>query len=96
MVDFLEKASKKGTIKANKNWLTACSYLWQTADTLLQLADMPGGLYQIDANDGANFFEIATHLKEKLGRQHWVIEADDGTPYDQRMIDPRLDLVPIL
>ncbi|MBP9883352.1 MAG: hypothetical protein KBF32_08115, partial [Chitinophagales bacterium] len=65
------------------------------ADTCSQLidlaADCPPSLYQLDANEHWNFFEIATALN-KLHGHPWKVEAVSGEIMDNRMTDARLQL----
>lgn len=89
MIDFLERKMREdGRIQASRRWLTACSFLEDTAGALARLANMPPGLYQLDSNERWSFFEIVSALKRHRGA-HWNVEPSDDFVYDQRMIDPR-------
>lgn len=91
MVDYLDRMQKsQGVIRASSKWLPACSYLEDTADGLLQLAEMDCGLYLLDSNAGGwSFHEIACALRDKQ-RFDWDIRETTEFVQDQRMIDPRM------
>ena len=92
MIDFFEqKMREDGKIAASTRWYPACSFLPDTAAALAKVAGMSPGLYQADSNRRWNFFEIATALNQRHGNR-WDIVSTDDFVYDQRMIDPRLNL----
>jgi dTDP-4-dehydrorhamnose reductase len=93
MIDYLQRQmDESGIIRANVNWKPACSFLDDTCSQLIDLAaDCPPSLYQLDANEHWNFFEIATALN-KLHSNPWKVEAVSGEIMDNRMTDARLQL----
>lgn len=93
MIDYLQRQmDDNGIIRANVNWKPACSFLADTCSQLIDLAaDCPPSLYQLDANEHWNFFEIATALN-KLHNNAWKVEAVSGEIMDNRMTDSRLQL----
>ncbi|MBK6484148.1 MAG: sugar nucleotide-binding protein [Chitinophagaceae bacterium] len=93
MIDYLQRQmDDNGIIRANVNWKPACSFLADTCSQLIDLAaDCPPSLYQLDANEHWNFFEIATALN-KLHGNPWKVEAVSGEIMDNRMTDARLQL----
>jgi hypothetical protein len=54
----------------------------------------PGGLYHLDGNPGLSFYEIATALRDTLGRA-WVVTAVEQPVFDNRMADDLLHITPI-
>jgi dTDP-4-dehydrorhamnose reductase len=95
MIDFFEKQSTKHSeVRASCKWLPACSFVQDTASALAALAIAAPGLYMFDANSKWNFFEIASALNKKHG-DRWKIESTDDFVYDQRMIDPRVAVLPL-
>lgn len=101
MIDFFEKAmAEKGEIAASSKWLPACSFLPDTARALCDLvtnrtADFKPGLYQFDSNVKWNFYDIASALKKYCRKPGWKIRRDDSFVYDQRLIDPRVQMPPL-
>lgn len=91
MVDYFEK---HGTINASRRWLPACSFVQDTAAVLAKLSEKPPGLYMIDGNTKWSFYEIAGALNTKHG-ERWRIVPTDDFIYDQRMIDPRVNVRPL-
>ncbi len=92
MIDYLERNNREnGQVSASTRWLPACSFLPDTAEGLQRLATMDPGLYMLDANRKWNFFEIASALNARHGNP-WKIVPSDDFVYDQRMIDPRLEI----
>jgi dTDP-4-dehydrorhamnose reductase len=63
MVDHcVTRMRDEGRVMASTRWLPACAFLPDTAAALVDLADRPGGLYQVDVNDRWTFFDIARAL----------------------------------
>ncbi len=91
MITFLETQNKdEGKISASSKWKPACSFVWQTAEALRNLAKSRGGTYLVSTNKDLNFYEIATALNKKHGNKWKVVENEDFV-YDQRMIDDRVN-----
>ncbi len=92
MVDFLERqALEHGEIRASRLWFPACSFVADTAEVLIELADFSPGLYMVDSNTHWTFYEIANALNKRHGSR-WIIKPDDDFVYDQRMIDLRVPI----
>jgi dTDP-4-dehydrorhamnose reductase len=92
MIDLFEKQmTASGHINASRKWFPVCSFVRDSAAALSWLATAKPGLYQINSNTRWNFFEIASALNEKHGRR-WNIVANDDFVFDQRMIDPRIQI----
>lgn len=89
MVDFLEKQSQSGSIRASTQWFPSCSYLTETAELLWAMRNFPPDLYQFNTNEGDCFYTIAARLKKALGKTHWNIAKDDEIKGNQLMVDPR-------
>lgn len=100
MIDFFANAMRNdGVVKASRRWKPATSFLGDTADALAWLLGRAAsreltGLSMIDGNRaGHSFYDIATALSAQRHDSRFVIEADDGFVYDQRMIDERVPVV---
>ena len=79
------------TVAASTRWLPACSMLDDTAAALEQVATSRPGLYHVDSNEGWSFFDIAMALRDRA-KADWTITPTFGRAYDQRLLDPRLDV----
>ncbi|MEM7682397.1 MAG: sugar nucleotide-binding protein [Planctomycetota bacterium] len=89
---------RNGVLRPSRRWRPACSFMADTADALLGLADRgEPGVFHVDANAracegrGMTFHEIV----ESLCRKHaldWRIEPNDEYVRDQRLIDDRVKL----
>ena len=95
MVDYLhKKMAENGEIRASTKWLPSCSMLADTARALFQIAQKQPGLYQVNANDRWNFYEIAVALNEIHGNP-WKVTPVENFVYDQRMIDKHVKIPPL-
>ena len=95
MVDYLDRTFKeKGQIDASTRWFPGCSFLPDTAESLVQILKLPPGLYHLDGNPGLNFFEIATGLNRLLGNP-WKVVSVAGLVQNHRMLDPRVSVASI-
>jgi len=95
MIDFLvTRQEREGEIRASKRWKPACSFLQDTVAALTDLVGVTPGTYHVDSNPKWNFYEIATALNEKHGNL-WNIVPTEDFVYDQRMIDPRVEMPPL-
>ena len=90
MIDYLHnKHEAGGEIRASRLWFPACSFIQDTAATLVSLLDMPRGLYQLDENHGWSFAQIARALKEQHGAAWNIVETEEFSQ-DQRMLEQHL------
>ncbi len=80
-----------GPIEASLRWIPACSFIDDTVAALIELAGRGPGLYQIDGNEGWSFYDLAWALKARH-RADWAIVPSFAWAYDQRMLDPRIEL----
>ena len=80
-----------GRVRASTRWIPACSMVDDTAAALLRIARARPGIYHVDANEGWSFYDIACALKQRHNAD-WTIEATADRAYDQRLLDPRLEL----
>lgn len=95
MIDFFDKQQREhGQIGASRKWYPACSFLSDTIEALLKLANGEPGLYQVDSNRRWTFYEIASALNELHGNK-WNIVPNDDFVYDQRMVDDRVPIPPL-
>lgn len=96
MVDFMETQMRdNGKISASRRWYPATSFIVDTVSTMWQLVQRRPSLYMLDSNRRWTFYEIAEALNHLHGSK-WVIEADDSFIYEQRMIDPRVPIPPLI
>lgn len=87
MIDYLERNMREhGEVRASTRWLPACSFLADTAATLVALAGAAPGLYMLDSNTGFSFCEIAQALSARHGNR-WRITPTEDFVYDQRFMD---------
>lgn len=84
-----------GPARLSTRWLPACSMLEDTAEAMLKIACARPGLYQIDGNEGWSFYDIACALRKRHGAD-WNIKPTADRVYDQRMVDPRIVLPPLV
>jgi dTDP-4-dehydrorhamnose reductase len=92
MVDFIAKEIRQmGHIKANVNWLPACSFLPDTIFSIVSLINNTPGIYLLDSNRRWSFYEICIALAKHLNL-NWHIQMDSGIHHDQRMIDTRVNM----
>ncbi len=90
MVDYLEKLSAKGVIKASNLWFPSCSSLSETVQILWSMREFSPDLYQLNTNEGDSFFALIHRLRQALKKTHWLIEESNEFSGNQLMIDPRI------
>jgi dTDP-4-dehydrorhamnose reductase len=99
MIAHLEAQQQQhGLIKASQRWIPACSFMTDTAKALWQLVQAPQpGLHHIDSNqqEAWTYLAIVQKLKERLGYNHWNIQADNEYQHDQRLASPRPNIAPL-
>jgi dTDP-4-dehydrorhamnose reductase len=89
MVNHVESQMKEhGVIRASSRWMTACSFLDDTAAGLARLPDLAPDLYLFDSNRHWSFLQIVEALNHLRGEK-WNVQATEDFVFDQRMIDPR-------
>jgi dTDP-4-dehydrorhamnose reductase len=93
MLNFLSKQqSSKGFIEASSRWYPSCSFLTDTAKTVVHCAlNFSPGIYMANSNTKYSFFEIVNHLKEKY-KTDWIIKGITSFERDDRMIDNRVEI----
>jgi len=93
MFDHLVREhDERGVLRPSARWRPATSFLADTAEALLAVRDLPGGVYLVDGNRCWTFAEIVAALAERHDLS-WRIEPDDSEAafaQDQRMQDDRL------
>ena len=83
-------AREQGRIEASTRWFPACSFLEDTARSLLQILwELPAGLYQVDGNPGLDFHAIASGLSRFHGHR-WPVVPVAGLVQNHRMLDDRV------
>ena len=87
--------AKESPVRASTRWIPACSHLDDTAGALTRIGKAGAGLYHIDGNEGWSFFDIACALKRRHGAD-WSIEPTADRAYDQRLLDARVKLPPLV
>lgn len=92
MLDFLIKQHRqKGYIEASDLWYPSCSFLKDTAKTLVDLAMDKTGLYQLNSNDKYTFYQIVNGLNKQFG-MNWDVRKVNSFGRDDRMIDTRVNI----
>lgn len=84
-----ERMLREGKVTASTRWYPACSFLDDTVEALLRVAEYGPGLYQVDSNQRWTMYEVARALNEHLGRGWEVVPTEDFV-FDQRLVDERL------
>lgn len=94
MIDFFQRKTKElGNVPASHRWMPACSFLEDTCEKLIEVAQyFSPGIYAVDSNERWNFFEIAKALNHLHGHP-WKIVATEDYIADTRMIDERLKMI---
>ena len=98
---MLEHLSKQhdsdGQIAASARWTPACSFMTDTADTLIDLAGRGDpGVYHVDSNAASAlpFDEIVRRLSERHGLG-WRVASNEDFVRDQRLVDERVSIAPL-
>ncbi|MBA3648686.1 MAG: sugar nucleotide-binding protein [Chitinophagales bacterium] len=96
MIDYINQQIEKfDEVRANINWLPACSFLQDTCGKLIEIGlKFDPGMYMIDSNRGWNFYEIVIALNRSHGN-HWKVIPVEENHIDTRMTDERLSMLPL-
>ncbi len=86
---------ERGSVEASTRWIPACSTLEDTAAALHRIAMARPGLYHVDSNDGWSFYDLCVALRARH-EADWEITPTFGRAYDQRLIDPRVEMPPLV
>lgn len=91
MLDHLIRTNQnEGKIVASTNWYQACSFLADTADSLLHaMSHLPTGLYHLDGNPGLSFYDIVTGLSQ-IHHAQWTIRPEERPVQNNLLHDSRL------
>jgi dTDP-4-dehydrorhamnose reductase len=81
-----------GQVEASTLWRPACSFVDDTAQALLRLADQAPGVYLFDSNHGGLSFDRVLQGLSDVHGFGWNVVAHEGYRHDQRMVDPRSGL----
>lgn len=92
---FTNEMKQRGVIQASEHWYPSCSFLQDTAETLLEILIKRGpGIYHLNGNTNYSLYDIAVGLKE-LHDADWQIECTNEPKRDNRMIDSSVQIRPI-
>jgi len=93
MFNFLTNTQEQnGYIEASSRWYPSCSFLEETAKTVVEAAlTYEPGTYMANSNSEFTFYEIVNHLKEKHQTQ-WVVRETTSFVRDDRMFDDRVEI----
>ena len=93
MFDFLAKQqSQNGYIEASSRWFPSCSFLKDTAETIVNTALVqPSGTYLANSNRKYSFYDIVNHLK-KMYHTDWIVRESTSFVRDDRMTDERVHM----
>ncbi len=96
MLDYLERSFQAtGWIDASIHWYQACSFLADTAQSLVDIMQrLPAGLYHVDGNPGLNFYEIVVGLNRLHGNR-WVVNPSTMPVQNNRLVDLHIQVQPI-
>jgi len=93
--------AREGRVAASRRWRPACSFMADTVQALIEVAERPvgarGGVVHLDSNatEAWRFDQIAEALAQACGRTQWRVEAVDGHANDQRLVGGDLLLPPL-
>jgi dTDP-4-dehydrorhamnose reductase len=89
MIAYLKKQMQDhGFIQAPDAIQPACSFIIDSAKAILEVMDLPKGIYQCDSNDGYSQYEIFEYLKS---RHPWIVTKKVTSPKINRtMKDDRI------
>lgn len=90
--------ARDGHVAASRAWRPACSFMEDTAATLVDLAQrrLPG-VHHFDSNavEGHDFAAIVRALKHRFDRSAWVLREHEEYRHDQRLIGGALTAPPL-
>ncbi len=94
MIHFFEdQMLRNGIINVSTKWYPGSSFLTDTAEKLIELADnFPPSIYMLDSNEAWNIHEIAMAVKAEY-KFGWNINPSDAYEFDSRMIDDRIAMI---
>ena len=64
-------------------------------EALVRLMSMRRGLYHLDSNERWSFYDIVSAINQTRGNP-WEVNSDDSFTYDQRLMDIRLAVRPLI
>lgn len=79
---------REGCVAASRAWKPACSFMVDTALSLMNLIDHPTpGVMHLDSNatEGHTFDQIVSALQESFGRTQWQLRVHEDYVHDQRL-----------
>ncbi len=80
---------RDGCVAASRAWIPACSFMQDTAHALLSLChNRASGVVHLDSNadEGLSFVQIVRALRQRFGRERWIVREHDDYRHDQRLI----------
>ncbi|MFM9915106.1 MAG: sugar nucleotide-binding protein, partial [Rhizobacter sp.] len=80
---------RDGHVGASRLWLPACSFMEDTAEALLALAERrSSGVVHLDSNadEGHSFVQVVKALQQRFERQAWLVSEHEDYRHDQRLI----------
>ena len=93
-----EWQAKEGKVAASRAWIPACSFMSDTAETLLPLLRrVTPGTFHLDSNaeEGHSFDRVVAALKTHFKRDDWQLETHDDYRHDQRLVGGTLNPPPL-
>lgn len=93
MFAYLSKQQEQnGVIEASTKWYPSCSFLQDTAKTVVDIAlKEETGTFLANSNTKYSFFEIVIYLNSKY-QCHWNIQESTSLVRDDRMVDDRVSI----
>ena len=92
MLDFLiRQHEEKGYIEASDKWYPSCSFLLDTAKTIVDLSRNRQGIYLLNGNRKFTFYKIAKGLSH-IFDMNWTIKEVNDIVRDDRMYDTRVKI----
>jgi dTDP-4-dehydrorhamnose reductase len=90
--------SKDGEVSASRAWSPACSFMEDTAASLVEmLRAQEQGVFHLDSNadEGHRFDEIVIAMQSAFQRESWMVRVHDQYRHDQRLVGGRKHLPPL-
>ena len=90
--------AKEGRVAASRAWIPACSFMSDTAQTLLPLfRESRPGTFHLDSNaeEARSFDRVVAALKSYFERDEWKLETHEDYRHDQRLTGGTLSPPPL-
>jgi dTDP-4-dehydrorhamnose reductase len=87
---FRRMRREKGAVCASRLFIPACSFVEDSALSLIRIAQLPPDTYLVDSNVDADPLDAIARALSKALDEPWNVQATEDFAQDQRMLDPRV------